>query len=213
MPRRLITATALVAGMSVVLLGCNGAPPKPVAGSAPAAGSTAGLSKGTPAGPARYPARPVTMADARRCPVTIGHPVPRTVWWRDLLFGSVSAFGNGSLWVGGLWPDGVVIMTRDDVGPDGRLSMKFGWYRLTNGYLAITGRRLDAPAPPASGLTFPGDYGLTGFNASGVNFPTEGCWQVTGRVGRVALTFVAFVIKGHCDLNAVPIRCVAGRAR
>jgi len=153
------------------------------------------------------------MADARRCPVTIGHPVPRTVWWRDLLFGSDSAYGNGSLWVGGLWPNGVVIMTRDDVGADGRLGMKFGWYRLTSGYLTITGRRLDAPAPPASGLTFPGGYGLTGFDASGVNYPTEGCWQATGRVGRVALTFVTFVIKGHCDLNAGPIRCVAGRAR
>ena len=209
MLRRLTAATALAAGMSAILLGCSSGPPKTVTGSAPAAGSTAGSPKGPPA---RYPARPVTMADARRCPVTIGHPVPRTVWWRDLLFGSDSAYGNGSLWVGALWPNGDVIMTRDDVGPDGRLGMKFGWYRLTNGYLTITGRRLDAPAPPASGLTFPGGYGLTGFNASGVIFPTEGCWQVTGRVGRVALTFVTFVIKGHCDLNAVPIRCVAGRA-
>jgi len=190
MLRRLIAATALAAGMSVVLLGCSSGPAKTVTGSAPVAGSTAGSHKGAPA---RYPARPVTMADARRCPVTIGHPVPRTVWWRDLLFGSDSAYGNGSLWVGGLWPSGVVIVTQDDVGPDGRLSMKFGWYRLTNGYLTITGRRLDAPAPPASGLTFPGGYGTTGFNASGVIFPTEGCWRGTGRAGRVALTFV---IKG-----------------
>jgi hypothetical protein len=37
--------------------------------------------------------------------------------------------------------------------------------------------------------------GLTGFNASGVIFPAEGCWQVTGRADRVALTFVTFVIK------------------
>jgi len=153
------------------------------------------------------------MADARRCPVTIGHPVPRTAWWRHQLAGWNSAYGNGKLWVGGLWPHGVVIMTRDDVGPDGRLGMKFGWYRLTNGYLTITGRRLDAPAPPATGLTFAGSYGTTGFNASGVIFPTEGCWQVTGRVGRVALTFVTFVIKGHCDLGAAASRCVAGRVR
>ena len=213
MPRRLIAATALAAGMSVVLLGCSGVPAKTAAGAAPVAGSTAGPSKGSQAGPARYPARPVTMADARHCPVTIGHPVPATKPWRESLFGWGDAYGNGSLWVGGLWPHGVIMMTRDDVGPGGRLGMKFGWYRLTNGYLTITGHRLDAPAPPASGVTFPGDYGLTGFNASGVIFPTEGCWQVTGRVGRVALTFVTFVIKGHCDLKAVPIRCVAGRAR
>ena len=210
---RLIAAAALAAGMSAVLPGCSSGPPKTVTSSTAAAGSAAGSPNGAPARPARYQARPVTMADARRCPVTIGHPVPRTMWWRDLLFGAGSAYGNGSLWVGGLWLNGVVILTQDDAGPDGRLSMKFGWYRLTSGYLTITGRRLDASAPPASGLTFPGDYGLTGFNASGVIFPTEGCWQVTGRVGRVALTFVTFVIKGHCDLNAVPIRCVAGRAR
>src|SRR5215470_11333559 len=54
-------------------------------------------------------------------------------------------------WVGALWPHGVVIITPDDVDPDGQLSMKFGWYRLTSGYLTITGRRLDPPAPPASG--------------------------------------------------------------
>jgi hypothetical protein len=137
------------------------------------------------------------MAEARRCPVTIGHPVPTTVSWRHQLAGWNSAHGNGSLWVGGLWPHGVIVMTGDDVGPDGRLGMKFGWYRLTNGYLKITGRRLDAQAPPASGVTFPGSYGQTGFNASGVIFPTEGCWQVTGRVGRVTLTFVTFVVKGH----------------
>src|SRR5262249_59437788 len=104
MPRRLIAATALAMGMSVVLLGCSGVPAKTAAGSASVAGSTAGPSKGSPAGPARYPARPVTMADARHCPVTIGHPVPRTVWWRDLLAGSGRAYGHGPLWVRGPWP-------------------------------------------------------------------------------------------------------------
>ena len=213
MPHRLIAATALAAGVSLVLLGCSGGPAKTVTGPAPVAGSTVRFPRGAPAGPARYEARPVTMADARRCPVTIGHPVPHAEPWRNQLFGWDSAYGNGSLWVGGLWLNGVVILTQDDAGPDGRLSMKFGWYRLTSGYLTITGRRLDAPAPPAAGQTFPGGYGPTGFNASGVIFPTEGCWQVTGRVGRVALTFVTFVIKGHCDFDAVPIHCVAGRVR
>jgi hypothetical protein len=79
------------------------------------------------------------------------------------------------LWVGGLWPHGVVIMTRDDAGPGGQLGMKFGWYGVTSRDLTITGRRLDAPAPPALGLTFRGGYGLTGFNTSGAIFPTEGC--------------------------------------
>jgi hypothetical protein len=213
MLRRLTVTAALTAGVSAALLGCTGGQIKTAASPAPAAGSTEGPSRGAPARPTGYRARPVTMAGALHCPVTIGHPVPRTVWWRDQLAGWNSAYRQGSLWVGGLWPRGVVIMTRDDAEPGGRLGMKFGWYRLTSGYLTITGRRLDAPAPPASGVTFPGSYGLTGFNASGVIFPTEGCWQVTGRVGRVALTFVTFVIKGHCAPGAAPSQCVASRAR
>jgi len=133
--------------------------------------------------------------------------VPLTKPWRTSMAGFDSAHGNADLWVGALWPHGIVIVSPDNVGPGGELSMKFGWYRLTSGYLTITGQRLDGSAPPASGQT--SGYGLTGFNASGVIFPTEGCWQVTGRVGRVTLTFVTFVIKGHCD----PIRCAAGRVR
>jgi hypothetical protein len=198
MRRRLTATAALAAAMTTALLGCTGGPAK-TATPAKTTTSTA---------PAAGTASPVTMAGARHCPVTIGRPVPSSKPWREQLFGWGSAYGNASLWVGGLWPRGVVIVTPDDVDQDGRLSMKFGWYRLTSGFLTITGGRLDAPAPAASGLA--SGYGLTGFNASGVIFPTEGCWQVTGRVGRVALTFVTFVIKGHCDASAV---CTADRVR
>ncbi len=38
-------------------------------------------------------------------------------------------------------------------------------------------------------------YGDTGFQATGVTFPREGCWLITGRVGRTSLTFITFVIK------------------
>jgi hypothetical protein len=201
---RIAATTTLAAALAVTLLGCTGTP----ASTSPASTSTSPAST-SPASPATTAApRPVTVADARNCPVTIGHPVPSSKPWREGLFGWQRAYGNGSLWVGALWPHGVVIITPDNVDPNGRLEMKFGWYRLTSGLLTITGRRLDAPAPPASGVA--SGYGLIGFNASGVVFPTEGCWQVTGRVARVTLTFVTFVIKGHCDTNAV---CVPDRAR
>jgi hypothetical protein len=36
---------------------------------------------------------------------------------------------------------------------------------------------------------------MRGFQASGVYFPTEGCWEVTGKVGTTSLTFVTVVIK------------------
>ena len=201
---RIAASTTLAAALAATLLGCTGTPASTSPASAsPASTSPSPASLATTAAP-----RPVTLAGARNCPVTIGDPVPSSKPWREGLFGWQSAYGNGSLWVGALWPRGVVIVTPDHVDPDGRLGMKFGWYRLTSGFLTITGRRLDASAPPASGQA--SGYGLTGFNASGVIFPTEGCWQVTGRVGRVALTFVTFVIKGHCDANAV---CVPDRAR
>ena len=194
MTHRLMAATTLAVGLSVALLGCTGSPAKAPVKTAPPA-------KTAPPGP-------VTMAGARLCPVTIGHPVPSSKPWREQLFGWGSAHGSGSLWVGGLWPHGIVIITPDDVEPGGRLGMKFGWYRLTSGFLTITGQGLDAPGPSASGQA--SGYGLTGFNASDVIFPAEGCWRVTGQVRRVTLTFVTFVIKGHCDANAV---CVADHAR
>ena len=69
-----------------------------------------------------------------------------------------------------------------------------GWWRAATGTLEITGRRLDAPAPPARAHV-PDGYGDTGFQASGVDFPTEGCWEVTGTLLTTRLTFVTFVIK------------------
>jgi len=72
--------------------------------------------------------------------------------------------------------------------------MKFPWWRMVRGRLQITGRRLDAPAPPLLAYV-PDGYGPIGFQATGVKFPTEGCWEVTGTVGQANLTFVTFVIK------------------
>lgn len=72
--------------------------------------------------------------------------------------------------------------------------MKFGWWRNLHGQLRINGRRLDAVAPPVR-VVVPSGYGMTGFQSSGVTFPTRGCWQVTGKAGTATLTFVTMVIK------------------
>jgi hypothetical protein len=59
----------------------------------------------------------------------------------------------------------------------------------------VSGARSSAaPGPPLT-ASVPSGYGDTGFQASGVYFPTEGCWQVTGKVASTSLTFVTFVIK------------------
>lgn len=107
-----------------------------------------------------------------------------------------SYYGNGALWTG-LYPDGTVVFRPGGPGfvlADGSLSMKFPWWRAVRGKLTIQGRRLDAPAPPLR-ASIPGGYAETGFQATGLIFPTEGCWEVTGRVGEASLTFVTRVVR------------------
>lgn len=97
--------------------------------------------------------------------------------------------GNGALWVG-VPPSNVVVLEPDT---GGALSTKFGWWRAVTGTLTITGRRLDGTAPPLS-ASVPDGYGDTGFQSSGISFPAEGCWEVTGRAGGASLTFVTLVL-------------------
>jgi hypothetical protein len=135
---------------------------------------------------------PITMADARECPVTIPDSDPAEIG--NALFGSASAYGNDDLWVGGLGADGVIEADPSFVEADGSIRWKFGWYRVASGRLSITGRRLDAAVPPLR-ADVPDGYGDAGFQASGVLFPTEGCWAITGHLGGSELTFVTFVIR------------------
>jgi hypothetical protein len=74
--------------------------------------------------------------------------------------------------------------------------MKFGWTRGEGlrGKLKIHGRRIDASAPPLR-ANIPDGYGDTGFQATALIFPTEGCWEVTGEVGETRLTFVTRVVR------------------
>lgn len=102
--------------------------------------------------------------------------------------------GNGALWVD-LWPNNRILATAPNyLHPDGSIDMKFPWWRGVAGKLTIEGHRLDAPAPPLSASVSDG-YGEMGFQASSIHFPSEGCWQITGRVGEASLTFVTLVIK------------------
>jgi hypothetical protein len=62
--------------------------------------------------------------------------------------------------------------------------------RVVPGRLRITGRRINGPAPPLRAHV-PSGYGEGArLQASGLIFKTQGCWRVTGRVGRTTLTFV-----------------------
>lgn len=104
--------------------------------------------------------------------------------------GGESVHGNGSLWVA-MPPANVVV---DVPSANGAITTKLPWWRGVTGSLRIEGRRLDGAAPPLS-ADIPDGYGATGFQASGVSFPAEGCWEVTGRVGDATLTFVTLVLR------------------
>jgi hypothetical protein len=104
-----------------------------------------------------------------------------------------TSHGNGKLWTL-FWRHNVVIATPDFVQDDGRVRMKWPWWRGVRGELQIEGRRLDGNAAPLRAEVNP-HYGLSGFQPSALFFPTEGCWEVTGKVGDATLTFVTLVLK------------------
>lgn len=144
---------------------------------------------GTPTG--TPPPCSVTLPEVGQPPD--GRPLPGD-------FGTVAL--RTSLWVGG-----EVLIPQDHVLPDGSLEMKWPWWRGpgVRGDLVIEGRRLDASAPPLRAHVLEG-YGEEGFQATSLIFPTEGCWEVTGRAGEASLTFVVLVVvsKAMPETSATP---------
>jgi hypothetical protein len=139
--------------------------------------------------------QPTPAAGPRQCPVTIpngnGPPGEQR---------SSSYHGNGALWTGLPADDGIDRGGAPE--PDGSTSQRYLWWTVgTEGGLAIEGRRLDTAVAARlrarihSGVpdTPFADVPDGGFWSSSINFPTEGCWQVTGRVGTASLTFVVYM--------------------
>jgi len=103
-------------------------------------------------------------------PMVVGSPQPPAgQFW----------YGNDALWL--ILPADGVLSNR-----------KVMWWRTLPGTLTIAGRRLDSPAPPLE-ADLHGDYGTEGFQASGINFPVPGCWEVVGSVANRDLRFVVMV--------------------
>lgn len=134
------------------------------------------------------------------CPLAQPGPAPAEIG--EELFGSGRAWGNEDLWVGGLGDGGVIDARPVFVADDGSIGWKVGWWREVSGTLVISGRRLDADAPPLE-ASVPDGYGSTGFQVAGLSFPTEGCWEVTGRVGEAQLTFVTYVIDLQAEMDSL----------
>jgi hypothetical protein len=104
-------------------------------------------------------------------------------------------YGNGRLYTSGLSANGV----RADPGSvaaDGSIGLKFAWWRARGvgaaGDLQIVGHELNTNATIVA--TIPDGYDQY-FQATGITFPTEGCYEITARSGDAALTFVVKVMK------------------
>lgn len=69
--------------------------------------------------------------------------------------------------------------------------IKVGWFRPAGATLETTGYRLDGQAPPLEAHV-PCCY-PTRFQATGLIFPTEGCWEVTAKADESVLSFVVWV--------------------
>lgn len=74
------------------------------------------------------------------------------------------------------------------------------WIKPVGTRLEVTGRRLDGPAPPLE-VTLPEGY-PGDFQASGLVFPTGGCWEVEARVAGAGPAGTLRVV--------VPVRSAAG---
>jgi hypothetical protein len=61
--------------------------------------------------------------------------------------------------------------------------------------LTVTGRRIDSPSPPLlSDNPSNGSWnGNESFIATGINFPTAGCWEITAHYENGEVTFVVWV--------------------
>ncbi len=137
--------------------------------------------------------------DRSSCAVTIAAPpiaVPAAV--TAFILGGVvlppgmtpapldTMFGNDAMWVQLGTSDGTLV-----VGPD--LHAKFVSYRLVDGNLTVSARRLDGPTGSVE-ISVPDGYGSSGFQAVGIVFPSPGCWSMTETVPGHDLVFVLRVL-------------------
>jgi hypothetical protein len=86
-----------------------------------------------------------------------------------------------SIWAGG---DAVRMVA-------GEKGNKVLWIRPQGTKLVVSGRRLDAEASPPK-ASMPCCY-PTGFQASGLTFSTQGCWEISAKAWTSNLTFVTRV--------------------
>lgn len=178
---------------AVLLVGCTNTPVTQVYEDAPTNESIKADLKVTP--------ETVPPNPPAGCPVTLPgkllfeppKPFPHTPSWPNFFW-----FGSEHLWTilptEGGWAD-------LPLNPEGYTQKILWWsdrFSLKDEPqpdLVVSGQRLDAEAPPLKtyGATnaFAADIGEA--MLTGVDFPTHGCWEVTGQYKKAKLSFVVWI--------------------
>lgn len=129
------------------------------------------------------------------CSGNVSCPVTEPAWVlppEDSAVQSTPAHGyyyvnvDNSIWASAWWVGDEAYNLQ--AGEEGN---KVGWFRPAGAALEITGRRLDGQASSLE-ASIPCCY-PTRFQATGLYFPTEGCWEVTARAADRELKFVVKV--------------------
>ncbi len=109
-------------------------------------------------------------------------------------------YGNAEIAVALVPTDGKLVAgrlssggSRATINADGSIYAKYGWWRAGSAKPVITGS-LAADPHRRLRANVPGGYG-SGFQATGLTFPSTGCWRVTGRFGAARLAFTVLVTK------------------
>ncbi len=145
--------------------------------------------------------QPVKNAPPADCPVTIS---------TDPSFEAPAPYSSSAPWPGMFWFGAEHLWTALQTNgvweglphnPEGYTQKIMWWSSLyilkdeLKPALVVTGRRLDAEAPPLKfdGATnaFAKDIGDA--MLTGVNIPSEGCWEITGQYKKSGLTFVVWI--------------------
>jgi hypothetical protein len=135
------------------------------------------------------------------CPVTTvqtgsfqaPEPYSSDAPWEGLFW-----FGSEGLWTA-LQTNGVWSGLPDN--PEGYTqkiawwSKGYVWNKETQPSLIVTGKRLDAQAPPLKASRANGAYAddMGSAMMMGVDFPMLGCWEITGHYKNTELTFIVWV--------------------
>ncbi|MBA3717609.1 MAG: hypothetical protein H0W87_05225 [Actinobacteria bacterium] len=139
------------------------------------------------AGAARREARlRARLTEHDPCPITTANGNrPPDPDWAEVQ----GAHGNGQLWVWLPTPAVYAQVPR----PNGGVILKQGWWSANHDApVQIEGHRRDGPTQvfrDSSGEPIGG-----GTRPSAPEFPSEGCWEVTGRIGEASLTYGILVL-------------------